>query len=302
MRRILFQRIVCAVDHSPYAIQVLGASLQLARLHGAQVRVLHVANRPHSPAGSVQRTLPGALLTLRNRLAELADHDVALQWIVAHDDPAVEVGRYASAVDADLVVIGRSSMPSADSHAEAIVQEVVRHATSPVLVVAADGSSAIPRPPFRHVLCSVASGLSVTTFRYALSLAQEFESRLSLLNVDGVESRPADGWLRSDLQQLRALAPLTAEVWCDTEDVSMVGEPASALADAAALLNPDLIVVGASGAAYDGIGGVVRAALGVDAASVLIVPPPAVLENLEPVSRDVIAAERPLFDSTEAVR
>jgi len=276
MRRILFHRIVAAVDHSPCAVPVLGTSLRLAHLHGAQVSDLHVANRPHSPAGSVQRTMPGAMLDLRNRLAEIAGDDVPVQWIVAHDDPSVGVGRYASAVSADLVVIGRSSTRSAASHTEAIVEEVLGHTSSPVLAVTADGDS-VPRPPFRHILCSVSSGLSTTTFGYALSLAQEFESRLSLLNVHGDEMGTLYNWLRSDVQHLRAAMPLTAELWCDTEEVSMVGEPATALADAAAALNPDLIVVGASGAAYDSIGAAVRAALDVDDAAVLIVPPPAAL-------------------------
>lgn len=279
MRRILFHRIVAAVDHSACAIPVLGTSLQLARLHGAHVSVLHVANQPHSPGGSVQRTMPGALLDLRNRVTGIADDDVPVQWIVAHDDPSVGVGRYASAVNADMVVIGRSSTRSAAPHTEAIVEEVLRHAASPVLVVATDGDP-IPRPPLRHILCSVSSGRSVTTFKYALSLAQEFESRLSVLHVHSDESGPPDDRLRSDVRQLRAAMPLTAELWCDTGNVSMVGEPGTALAGAAASLNPDLVVVGASGAAYDGIGAVVRAALDVDDANVLIVPPPAALRQL----------------------
>lgn len=40
--------------------------------------------------------------------------------------------------------------------------------------------------PYREILVGVASEVSTETLRYALSLAQEFESRLTILNVEGL--------------------------------------------------------------------------------------------------------------------
>jgi K+-sensing histidine kinase KdpD len=275
MRRIVFHRIVCAVDHPSDAVRVLDVSLQLAHLHGAQVRVLHVASRAHTPAGSVQRSSPDVLLAVRRRLADVTGRDVPVQWVVAHGNPAVEVARYASGRSADLVVIGRSSTSSRPARTEAIANEVLRGSASPVLVAARAGTAA-PRPAPRHVLCSISSGRTAATFRYAYSLAQEFESRLTLLNVRGRESAAARSRLRGNVELLPAMTPAT-DLWCHTQELSVVGEPAATLAGVAASLRPDLIVVGASGTSVDSIGAVARAALGAAEAHVLIVPAPTAL-------------------------
>jgi nucleotide-binding universal stress UspA family protein len=121
--------------------------------------------------------------------------------------------------------------------------------------------------------------------RYALSLAQELESRLSVLNVRDSAPGTADGWFRNDIERLRATAPVAAGLWCDTHAVSVVGDPPAALASVAAVLQPDLIVVGASGTSPDSVGAMARAALGVDGADVLIVPPPASRGDVAPAER-----------------
>jgi nucleotide-binding universal stress UspA family protein len=65
-----------------------------------------------------------------------------------------------------------------------VAHAILRTTGSPVLVIprAADGDASPAL--YREILVGVASALSTETLGYALSLAQEFESRLTILNVE----------------------------------------------------------------------------------------------------------------------
>ena len=82
----------------------------------------------------------------------------------------------------------------------------------------------------------------------AVSLAEEYQSKLTLLHV--VEDREANelatpsDFGESAERQLRALVPEEAHLWCEPLFLVQRGRPAEGILDAARRTNADLIVLG----------------------------------------------------------
>ncbi len=293
MTRILFRRIVCAVDRTDRSGAVLARTLALARVHDAEVTVLHVAERPRLQPGSVQRRADDPFAELRQRRFVSGERP-RLRWVVMHGNPATEVARHARTMKADLVVVGRSAPTPATGVVGRVAEAVLRIATCPVLIVpAAAAADGLP-PPFRDILCGASSGLSLATLRHALSLAQEFESRLTILNVDHDAGSPAVAHpgIASDIQRLRRAIPETADHWCEIEELTAAGDPATELTRAAERTGADLVVVGASAvsARGQGLGSVALGALVLTGAHVLVVPIPGVLRDAAAAAAQVAHA------------
>ena len=277
MKRVLLRRIACAVDQSEHSAALLRRTLVLASLHDAEVTVLHVTDRPRLQPGSVQRTAEDLFSNLRRLTQSLIERG-SVRWVLAHGNPATEVARYVRSAHADLVVLGRSSSRPATGMVGTVAEAVLRGAICPILVMPrATHRDAPSEPPFREILCGVCSGLSRTTLRHALSLAQEFESRLTILNVDhDHRANPDHPAVQSEIQRLRVAIPDTANEWCEIDEFVTAGDPAMELTRAADRLDADLVVVGASVVPVigQGLGSAALGALALTRAHVLVVPIP----------------------------
>jgi nucleotide-binding universal stress UspA family protein len=103
---------------------------------------------------------------------------------------------------------------------------------------------------FREILYATdLSPESQDAAAYAVSIAQEFQSRLILLHV--IPEQKA-GDLVSDVdvttssqKLLRKLVPPEAEAWCKPEYFVVCGDPTEKILEFASLREPNLIVLGA---------------------------------------------------------
>ena len=84
---------------------------------------------------------------------------------------------------------------------------------------------------------------------YAISLAEEHEARLILLNV--IHERPQDTdhgrvepSVANVMYELHEIVPQDGELWCRPEAVVEYGEPAARILEAAKQRDADLIVLG----------------------------------------------------------
>lgn len=283
MQRVLLRKIVCAVDLSDRSVATLTRALNLARPHGAEVVALHVRKTPTVQPGAVQRSGADVFQHLRRAVQADATGSAVVRWVMAHSDPATEVSRHVRSAQSDLVVMGRSSARS-DGPAVGVIEETILRTTDcPVLIMPAVAGRNAAAEPFREILCGVSSGLSTTTLRYAVSFAQEFEGRLTILNIEQHGSRSADDhpWIESDLDRLEAEIPDSADERCEIDEIVARGYPAEELGRAAGRLNADLVVIGTS-ALPALVHGLNHGALDLPAlarAHLLIVPTPAVLRE-----------------------
>ncbi len=190
-------RILCPTDFSPHSERALEYAVAIGRAASAELVLLHVCLLPipnGSASGDVDwmppdRSARGELLERMRRFAEPADAAGLETRILLHEgDPAREILRSATAVDADLIVMGCHARRGVErlvlgSHAE----QVLRRARCPVLTV----SGATPpeaRPGLRRidsVVCaSSATPRSETTLEYARGFARCVGAGFSALHVD----------------------------------------------------------------------------------------------------------------------
>src|SRR5688572_5627698 len=208
MNRVLFQRVVCAVDLSDQSAPVLRRALALVQLHGGELFVVHVTHERLESTESAKRSVTGAFFAMR-RLADAEPyHTVPVRWIMAYGSPAIEVARFIRRTNADLAVVGGALPRLSTGVVGTVAHAVLRTTGCPVLVIPRTLDDASPKP-YQEVLCGVSSGLSTSTLRYALSFAQEYQSRLTILNVEEREQTNAveDGRVASDVNGLQAAIP-----------------------------------------------------------------------------------------------
>ena len=276
MNRVLLRRIVCAVDLSEQSVPSLKRALQLAHLHGGELFVAHVTNGRLASTESETRKVTEAFAAL-HRVTDAEPYRTAtVRWILLHGDPAIELARFIRGVDADLAIVGGASPRPSTGVVGTVAHAILRTTGAPVLVIPRTADGDASPAPYREILVGVASERSTETLRYALSLAQEFESRLTILNVERPnQAHEGDNAVvTTDISRLRAGIPHSAHDWTLIDEHLTSGEPAQELVKMARRFDTDLVVVGSAAApgSDGGLGSVALGALTLTDASVLIVP------------------------------
>ncbi len=285
MNRVLLRRIVCAVDLSEQSVRSLKRALQLAHLHGGELFVAHVTNGRLASTDSATRKVTEAFTALQRVTDAEPYRTVTVRWILLHGDPAIELARFIRGVDAGLAVVGGASPRPSTGVVGTVADAILRTTGSPVLVIPRTADSNASPAPYREILVGVASELSTTTLRYALSLAQEFESRLTILNVErSSQAHEGDAAaVTTNISRLRAGIPHSAHDWTLIDERVTTGEPAQELVKMARRFDTDLVVVGSAAApgSDGGLGSVALGALTLTEASVLIVPTSGVAREID---------------------
>lgn len=146
MYDIRMDRILCPVDFSPSSDYALQYALDLARMFGAQLTLLHVVEMPFLPsyamAGVPDLSLPLEQIEegARKGLARLAEqcgkkHDKVTTELRT-GTAFMEIISYAREIKADLVVVGTHGRTGL-SHLiiGSVAERVVRKAPCPVLSI-----------------------------------------------------------------------------------------------------------------------------------------------------------------------
>ena len=276
MSRVLLRRVVSAVDLSDRSVPTLKRALQLAYLHSGELFVVHVTNGALGSTESEKRRVTDAFAALQRLVDAEPYHKVAVRWILLHGDPAIELARFIRRTDADLTVVGEALPRPSTGVVGTVAHAILRTTGSPVLVIPRTADGNATPTPYREILVGLASEVSTETLRYALSLAQEFESRLTILNVERLDQalEGDHGSRRTDISRLRAEIPNSAYDWTLIDERVVSGEPAQELVKVARARETDLVVVGSTAApgSDGGLGSVALGALALTNASVLIVP------------------------------
>lgn len=152
---VSIQRILCAVDFSPAALQAFGFALDLARQSGAALTLLHVIEWPaEEPRENVHFNVPEYRRYLEDEARERLDKLVAseatppraVDSVIGSGKAYREILRMAEATSADLIVMGTHSGGAIEvAFFGSTAQHVLRGATCPVLTVRAPGTPPVVR-------------------------------------------------------------------------------------------------------------------------------------------------------------
>jgi len=254
--RIQLQNILFLSDFSPAANAAIPYAAEVAKRFGAKLFVLHMRTPVINPM-----TEPGTWGGLEEAAeAEATNQRETLRKSFAGLDPQVLIAEgdfYSTLLDIvekdkiDLVVLGtRGRSGVAKFFLGSVAEEIFRQAPCPVLTVGpfTPGGPAWGGAITEIIYATDFSPESTAAAAHAISLAQEFQARLTLMHVIANEA-PGDLLLPGELvkateQHLRNLVPPEAELWCEPRFVVEQGSPADKILEVAKQRSADLIVLG----------------------------------------------------------
>ncbi|MGC2015080.1 MAG: universal stress protein [Candidatus Acidiferrales bacterium] len=254
--RIEIKNILFPTDFSAAGDAAIPYATELARRFGAKICALHV--RPPVINPMTQPATWGGLEKAAKEEAEAQRMVLRESFPGIKPEIMIEEGDFwqnlQDAIDAhstDLIVLGTHGRSGAGKFLlGSKAEEIFRRAPCAVLTVGPHSHAIPPRyGEFTEILYATDFGPeSSAAAYYAMSLAQEFQARLTLLHVIP-EERPGDLILPGDqaassAQRLHKLVPAEAELWCVPHFVVEAGPAAEKILEVAEKRNADLIVLG----------------------------------------------------------
>lgn len=266
------RRILSPTDFSDASRHALDHAVMLAGWYRARITALYVRNPAflieppilvHEFEGSAP-TLEEAEARLHEWLAPVRAAGLDCEVIAVEGSrPAVTIVDLATRTDADLIVVGTHGRSGFDRLLiGSVTERVLRTTRCPVLTVPppAVKTSSLP---FQHVLCGIDfSGPSLAGLEFAMSVALESKSTLTLLHVvefpvesdsQVLATLPFDiGSYRTAVQadanaRLARLIPDDVHTWCNPTTKVTQGKAYEQILEVASQGHADLIVLGVHG-------------------------------------------------------
>jgi nucleotide-binding universal stress UspA family protein len=274
---ITITRILCPVDFSEISHHALQYATTLARWYGAGVTVVYV-HPVTAPSWAVGSAVGAAALEparlpppdrgafeaeLQRFAANARTTDVPVEFLVEEGHIAPQVVQAAQSGKAHMIVLGTHGRSGvARLLLGSVTEQLLHTAPCPVLSVP-------PRTPtagdaarlFEHILVATDfSDAATAGVAYALSLAQEANSRLTVLHVvEPPAATEEDEWLTragdSILERMKAgartqlaqVVPAAARDWCRVTERLEVGRSYREILRVASEEHAGLVVLGAHG-------------------------------------------------------
>ena len=253
--RVSFENILFATDFSAISERAFPYAVAIARKYGAKIFVAHVVSvspMPNStPTLTLQELAAQAVREAKESMAsfEARWKDVPHQTLIRRGEIWNTISDLVEENDIDLIICGTHGRRGVSKLLMgSVAEKIFRHAACPVLTVGPSVCGEIESIVDIHeILCPVDfTAESLAAVPHAISLAQEDQARLYLLNVTaGPVSAAAEDDIKNRLQ---ALVPEDARLWCEPRvfvDSGNATDRILALADELAV---DLLVLGTKGA------------------------------------------------------
>jgi nucleotide-binding universal stress UspA family protein len=277
---IEIQRILCPIDFSDFSRHALDHAVAIAKWYESTISLLHVCTAvpvaAYAPGNGV---LPSAALTPEDRAALLASlkrfaegeagANLPIEFDIAEGSTVPEILGKVEALSADLLVMGTHGRSGFERLVlGSVTEKVLRKSACPVLTVPAAVPDAVPATAglFKGILCAVDfSDCSMQALKYAMSLAQEADARLTVMHVielppdvprevhetgfTGPRSlREYIALAEEDSRaRLQAAVPDSVRAYCTVDTVQTTGKPYREILRVAEEQQADLLVVGVHG-------------------------------------------------------
>lgn len=259
---IQIRRILCPTDLTTESDEALRYATALASAYGAKLMLVY-CRQPGSivewsTASSAARIFETALFTYldTNELRTLDWEPV----IIESDDVGTAIINEAFNRSADLIVMRSRRRPHAAVLLGSTAESVCRKAPCPVLVTHPSerewvGLSTCEIDLKRLLVAYDNSADADVAAKYGVTLGEEYQAEVHLLHVMNGESSKLsdDDFVTADeraAEQLQALMPPEASLWCNFVTAVSWGQPAAQIVAYAKEHEIDLICMGASGTGF----------------------------------------------------
>jgi len=270
--RVQFKKILCATDFSDFSNQTINYGVGLAKEFGARLIVCHVIDLSSiaiygefqlDPVGQQNRIIEDA-----NEQLEALAGDQPVEWepLITVGKPADEISRAVEEKDIDLVISatrGRSGLKRLILGS--VTERLMLTLPCPLLVLRSPEHEFLSAPDRKIKLKKILVGCDFSpdsgqALNHALSLAQEFQAELHLVNVIELPAQPnllkgetsATEEIQEDYrnllsQKLKGMVPEEARNWCTPQTSLREGQPYEELVKYAESNDIDMIVMGVRG-------------------------------------------------------
>ena len=257
--------ILCPIDFSEFSVKAYDYAQSLAWHYKAELLVQHVLYS--YPAFYIDESYKVICRKLRTdalrKLTEFAKRQtrtkVQPQCVVQEGNASDNILSFAETKGVNLIVMGTHGLRGVDRlMLGSVTERVLRKARCPVLVVrktahdfVSPGENADPINLKRLVLCMDFSDHAHHALNYALSMAKEYKSELTLLHV--LEDMPGSPDLQSAtadvVKQLEESIPPDAPEGCWVNSLVRIGKPYQQIIQLALEARTDLVIMGVRGRA-----------------------------------------------------
>lgn len=254
LARTKFDNILYATDFSPAAAQAIPFVKKFAKHFQSKVVALHVRPPVFNPMTQSNSWVPDIEATevLDEYHRQLLTENFAgieTKILITEGSIQEDLKEAIEKNNTDLVIIGtRGRTGLIKMLLGSTAEEIFRTVPCPVLTVGPHADNL--KAQVREILFATDfSTEPKAAVAYAVSLAQEFQARLTLLHVvPEPKTGELVGWhdvVESSRHLLQDLVPEEAKSWCKAEFLVERGDPAERILDLANLREVDLIVLGA---------------------------------------------------------
>ena len=261
--RLTLENILLLTDFSEPSELAVPFATAIAHEYESQLHAMHVLTplpmtyaAPESAAVAIEGLEEGAQAGMQRLDAQLVGvpHETML---VRGESVWPSVEQALSECQIDLVILGTHGRTGAMKLLlGSVAEEIFRRARVPVLTIGPSVKKGLHSGgQFRRVLFATDFTLEAQAAApYAISMAQEHQARLLLLNVMRdpdfkARQRTAEDSVANAMHQLYELVPQEAELWCRPKATVRFGNPAERILETATELEADLIVLGIRDAA-----------------------------------------------------
>jgi nucleotide-binding universal stress UspA family protein len=255
--RLVLDNILFATDFSPASDVGLGYALALARRYQGKVYMVPAVSMDFVEAigdDVRRRALHQSRVRALNWIAQLqvsGGLDGVRHELSTTDRTEESLSRALKNQAFELAINGVACREGQKVLLEPTVEEAIRKSECPVLTIGSKSRGVADREVKNILYATDFSAESLEASRYALSLAQEFQARLTLLHVvEGLEPRLLDERARIARPYrlwLGKLVPDEASLWCELDFAVEFGRPAERILQVARENHADLVVLGARG-------------------------------------------------------
>ena len=259
------ERILCPIDFSEFSVKAYDYAQSLAWHYKAELLVQHVLySHPAFYTDAAykeicQKLRTDALRKLREFTKRRTRTKVQPQCVVQDGIASDQILSFAEAQAVNLIVMGTHGLRGIDRlMLGSVTERVLRKARCPVLAVrkpvhdvVSPGENADPIELKSIVLCMDFSDHAHHALNYALSMAKEYKSELTLLHV--LEDMPGSPDLQSAtadvVKQLEESIPPDAPEGCWVNSLVRIGKPYQQIIQLALEARTDLVIMGVRGRA-----------------------------------------------------
>jgi nucleotide-binding universal stress UspA family protein len=257
---INIDRILCPVDFFAASDKAVDYAAGLAEIYNAKIYLLHAVvsvvpvayEFPLDTAGIAREMQEAARHEMNKLVARVKTRGTKVESLVLAGAVHEVIRRAISTIKPDLVAMGTHGRSGIDrwflgSQAEWLM----RHSPVPVLTLSA--KERLRRPAFRKILVTTDfSAGTADALGYAFSIAQENNSRITLLHVVNdvamdVSRKYRDPIIEGVETKLQNLVPREAWDWCEIRTRVEVGHPYRMIERTLEKEKPDLLVMNIHG-------------------------------------------------------